>query len=41
MRLLQYDASRRMDLFRQSLHTCNICFEEQPGEALLPANASA
>ena len=41
MRLLQYDASRRTDLFRQGLHTCNICFEEQPGETLLPADASA
>ena len=41
MRLLHYDAARRMELFRQGLWTCNICFEQLPGGLGLLGGASS
>eukprot|EP00887_Chlorella_sp_A99_P000419 scaffold13.g419.t1 len=33
--LLRYDAGQELKLFREQMHTCSICFEEQVGRAFV------
>lgn len=33
LRLLRYDAARRLQVFQRSQHTCGVCYEDKPGTA--------